>query len=493
MQQHPTLLEVPDSLQLLYKELHPEGNAKAVDLVSQPNVSLIEWSAFQNLVRKAAEKRLLIVSGVTSTGATKQSRRAANLLAGDDQRVLPIDCAPQFDLEYHKKYIGHDDEKGVFQPGELLRFWQECHKHPKLKYAVVIDNFDKINPETFFGPAIWEALSSRKPATILGRDSVILPRNCYMISVTHLGPGAYYEFNEEHFKRLGPQFNLQPNPRELVAWLRQQPGQEKKPERIAALRDPAQLQRFVYSFMKTNEMLTKKYGEGYQLGQGSNLRPLFADSDQFEFKQTVLNHINAFKPGNPLQWDDFQAIDYALENNGKAWHSSIFARQLQWLDDTGYLVEVTMVGATALLTALIGWFVFRRRERIIRTYGQRARDVFDQFENQELSAEVTARELEKIKHEVDALVLNRRLGYTEGLYFLAFIEDRVKRVEFAKNISENFLELFNAFMEDNILTEGEYLKLRQFLQSIRHKIPDEAYDDFSNKVENAYQENKVKI
>ncbi|HNG89238.1 MAG TPA: hypothetical protein PK858_03505, partial [Saprospiraceae bacterium] len=59
-------------------------------------------------------------------------------------------------------------------------------------------------------------------------------------------------------------------------------------------------------------------------------------------------------------------------------------------------------------------------------------------------------------------------------------------IEFARNVSENFLELFNAFMEDYVLTESEYLKLRQFLQSIRHKIPSEVYEQFHQKVERTY-------
>ena len=145
-----------------------------------------------------------------------------------------------------------------------------------------------------------------------------------------------------------------------------------------------------------------------------------------------------------------------------------------------------MVAATAVLTRMFGWWVFRRREQLIRRYGDRAQQVYSGFEKQNISAEVAGRRLEEIKKEVDDLVMRRRLGYTEGLYFLAFIEDRSKRIEFARNVSENFLELFNAFMEDDVLTENEYLKLRQFLQSIRHKIPLDLYEQFRDKVEAAY-------
>jgi hypothetical protein len=45
-------------------------------------------------------------------------------------------------------------------------------------------------------------------------------------------------------------------------------------------------------------------------------------------------------------------------------------------------------------------------------------------------------------------------------------------------------------MEDDVLTESEYLKLKQFLHSIRHKIPEEVYGQFSRKVEMTYTAGK---
>lgn len=222
------------------------------------------------------------------------------------------------------------------------------------------------------------------------------------------------------------------------------------------------------------------------MGQGTGLRELFCDTDRSELKQTVLNHLNALKPDKPLEMKDLDVFDETIQNDGLQPGTSFMARQIQVLHDTGYFVEITMVATTALLTALVGWWVFRRREQLIRQYGEQAREVYDSFELQILGAEAAARRLEEIKNEVDELVLKRKLGYTEGLYFLAFIEDKVKRIEFARNVSENFLELFNAFMEDNVLTESEYLKLRQFLQTIRHKIPADSYESFNRKVEETY-------
>lgn len=494
LRQPATLIaQVPDSLQLLYCQIHKlpfePGDSTALRLVMQPSKTNIEWASFQNLVWTAANapSRRIVVSGVTGVGLTKQGKRAANLLAGSYDRVLQIDCAPWFDVEFHKKYIGQEDEKGKFYPGELLLFWERCHQHPDQKFAAVIDNFDKINPETFFGPALWEALSAKKPVAEVGGKRVELPPNFYLLSVTHLGVGAPVEFNAEHFKRLGDQYILKPNPHDLVAWLRlQEQGDERDSMHLAALRDTAQMQQFVFCFLKINQFICDKFTEGHQMGQGSNLRPLYRVADRDNLKKVVLSHLNALRPERPVTMEAFKPIDYSIRNNGLEARSSFFAQFVQMLHKTGYFVEITMVGTTALLTALVSWWVFRRREQLVRRYGEKARQVFNNFENQQISADTASRRLEEVKREVDGLVLRRRLGYTEGLYFLAFIEDMVKRIEFARSVSQNFLELFNAFMEDDVLTEGEYLKLKQFLHSIRHKIPAEVYEQFSRKVELTY-------
>lgn len=501
LQEQPVLLaDVPDSLQNLYCELQHQpfraGDSTALRRLSTSPLSAVEWCNFRDFCRAAAKQPFMVVSGVTGTKATKQAKYAARLLAGQPENLLEIDCAPQFDLELHKKYIGNEQGKD-FIPGELLRFWDRCRQHPEQRFVAVADNMDKINPETFFGPALWEALSSPGDAATLGGQKVAIPANFHLLSVTHLGPGSLIELNAEHFKRLGSPYILRPNAREMLAWMRQQAdGLAAKPTRtpeeearLSALRDTAQQHQFLFYFVKTNQFIRDNYSDGYELGQGSNVRYYCAAKDRQQLKEAYLGHINGLKTLRPLTEKDFVALDETIRDKGLQPGSSFIAQQIQWLRDTGYFVEITMVAATALLTALFGWWVFRRREQLIRRYGDRAQQVYSSFEKQAISSEVAGRRLEEIKKEVDTLVLRRKLNYTEGLYFLAFIEDKVKRIEFARNVSENFLELFNAFMEDDVLTESEYLKLRQFLQSIRHKVPAEVYDQFIEKVERAYEMN----
>lgn len=494
-QKHYMLDEATDSIRLIYKDLH--GNtlpdSAVMTVFRNTGRSPIAWNKFCDFFQAVQAQHFVVLSGVTSTGASKLATRAALLLGGTPDHVLNINCAPQFDLDLNKKYIGVE-ENAQFKQGELLQFWERCHANPGQRFVALIDNFDKINPETFFGPELWEMLSNAGESIQLGGREVAVPDNFYLISVTHLGPGSHIEFNEEHFKRLGRPYTLPVNTDELVEYLRRLPKKltGSDPEtatRLAALRDTAQMHRFIFYFLKTNTLIGQRYSPGHQLGQGTNVRNLYCAKDLPSMKQTFISHLNALKPDRLMTESDFWSLDFTVKNAGLEPNSNFLARRVQWLHDTGYFVEVTMVAATALLTALAGWWVFRRREQLIRHYGDRARDIFNNFEAQDISAEEAGRQLEEIKHEVDSLVLRRKLNYTEALYFMAFIEDKTKRIEFARNVSENFLELFNAFMEDNVLTENEYHKLRQFLDTIRHKIPDAVYEQFNDKVRVAYNSN----
>ncbi len=500
--QSPTLLvaHAADSLQHLHVEVHElsapvrPGDSSAYLNIMFDYTPTMEWDKFAAAVRYLKKNRFMVVSGVTGVGSTTLSLRVARLFAQTPERLLEIRCAPHFDLEYHKKYIGWEDADGRFNPGLLLQFWEKCRREPNKPFVAVIDNFDKINPETFFGPDIWEVLNDRTTSAQLGGHGISIPENFHLISVTHLGPGAYIELNEEHFKRIGRLHIIEPNARELMAKLNQKAGDiNAKPHRnrvdenrLAALQDTQQMLRFLYSFQKANQTIAHLYSEGYQLGQGSNIKEHFRKEDYKDLKSVFINHVNAFQPARPMSPDDFDDIDYTLRYAGLQPGSNFIARQIRFLQDTGYLVEISVVSATALLTALIGWMVFRRREQLIRRYGDRVRDLYRQFEEQEISSDAAAAELENIKREVDGLVLTRKLNYTEGLYFLAFIEDKVKSIELAKNVTSNFLELFNTFMEDGYLSENEYQKICNFLNSLQHKLPDAVYLQFIQKVNDAY-------
>lgn len=494
------LYEQRDSVELLYADIHPESAGKktgrAWSLMKQAGNSLIDWQVFQKLCRAVARQRFIVVSGVTGTGLTKQSKRAALLVAGAPERVLYVACAPQFDLDLHRQYVGRaSQETGKFEAGEMLEFWERCYASPGQRFVALIDNIDKINPETFFGPELWEALGSSRDTANIGGKPRPVPPNFHLISTTHLGPGSLTELNEEHFKRIGRQHILHPNPRELLEYLHRESAKlaakselsEADKTLMAAYADSLTWRRFLFYWIASNRFVASHYGEGYQLGQGAQLRACIADLE--EFKNIWRRHLTALKVSPAALEKAFERMDYtAYTHPGQEAGSSLFARWLDYLENTGYMVEITMVACTALLTALIGWWMFRHRERLIRRYGEMAQQLFNDFEAQKTSAEEASTRLNDIRKEVDRLVMQRKLNYTEGLYFLAFVEDKTRRIDMARQVSEHFLELFNAFMDDNVLTENEYHKLIGFLQAIRLKIPEDIYNQFRDKVEIAYAE-----
>ena len=503
MQPRLMIEDVVDSLGLLYAEVHHKPikigsiDSTGYKLLEKPRLRTLAWPRFRDFCRMAIKNNNVILSGVTGTGTTKLAEKTAAFIATDpEQNILNVHCAPEFDLELHKKYIGWEDASGQFQQGLFLIFLEKCRLNPKQRFVCVIDNFDKINPETFFGPELWEKLGSPKEKTIIGGKEVSIPNNFFMFSVTHRGPGSRVEFNEEHIKRLGNPYIVQPDPTELLAYFQDgaveiiiDPKEDSAQvnDDLPALLSNINKRRVLYYFLKSNEMMNKQYGEGFELGQGSNIRKFYKEKDLDKLKETYINHINAIRGVKSLTMNDFESLDYTVANNGIEPHTNFFERQLKMLADTGYLVEITMVATTALLTTLIGYWIFRRREKMIRKFGKEAQQIYDDFEDEKISAEEAARLLEKIKSEVNDLVLKRSLNYTEGLYFMGFVDDKVRRIDFSRNVSENFLELFNAFMEDDVLTENEYQKLCQFLESMRNKIPVETYHTFIEKVEWAYR------
>ena len=98
------------------------------------------------------------------------------------------------------------------------------------------------------------------------------------------------------------------------------------------------MHRFLFCFLKTNQLLSKKYTEGHQLGQGSNIRPLYMDADRAKYKTAVMSHLNALRPADPLTEKDFRPIEYTMRNGGMEAGSSFFARLIQMLQETGYFV-----------------------------------------------------------------------------------------------------------------------------------------------------------
>jgi hypothetical protein len=496
-----------DSAEALYNTWHGlptesiPHDSTAFKILAKDYLPTMEWSKFRTYFDLVSKQKAAVIASINGSGASTLTNRLAHFMATTPQHVLHISAAPQYDLMLHAKYIG-EEQNGKWQKGALLQLFDHCIAHPNEKFVTLIDNFDKINPETFFGPELWEILDDRGKKARLADITVSIPENFYLITVTHAGLSSKVDLTNEHFRRLGGQHILPVSAEELVVYLRNRAKELTKKRQkatepkdiaqldadLAALKDTNLMIQFVYAFKHTNEKISALYSPNHQLGQWSNVRKLFKPSDREQLQTTFINHINALKPNRPFSKKDFKDLEYTLAHNGLAPRSSFIFQGVSWLQDTGYFIEITLILATSVVTSLVGWWLLRRRERILRQYGERTRSIFNQYENHDISSDFASKALRDIKAEIDQLVLERKLNYTEALYFLGFIDDKVRQIDFARETAQTFQDLYESFAEDGIFTDSEYKKLTSFLNSIKLKIPNSEYDRFVGMVEGTKRE-----
>ena len=519
-----TLDKAGDSLRLLYNGFHaqklPEGDPLPLQRVSEPYVPTMTYDKFRRYFNQVTEQKFAIIAGVTGSGNSTLVDRMANLMA-DKGNKIQILCAPQFDLELHKRYIGHFENE-QFKKGELLKFWDNCKARPAEKFVCVIDNFDKINPETLFGPELWQRLDDPKFVVAFGKDTIQIPDNFYLLCITHAGVGQKIEMNNEHFKRFGGQILLPPTTEELVLGLKVkrkdvEKDREKKktaleitekgtPQyndltttlaktegQLAALNDTTNLHQFVYFFEKANAIISEKYGSSYQLGQWSDVRKQFQAKDFNTLQGIFLNHVNSLKPPTEMREVDFSALNYSIKKEGSIVNSSPIRRTVNTLAAMGFASELGVAGTFALISGIAGWWYFRRRHRFIKSFTKEIYDLMDDFAAKRRSYDQIVADLNKIKRDFDGLVLEQKVNYNEAAFFYGFLEDKTKLVQMAREVNEVFLKLMDVFLDDNVLTETEHDKLNQFLETIRYKISTPQYYEYKNQIQKAYEQYGLKV
>lgn len=500
-----------DSLQALYQQIHPNDHAiqqddsLAIKIISKPYLPTMTFQKFKKNVLLFQKRKMSLVAGVTGSGnSAAVSRVAAFLASGQDSgALLTVMCAPQFDLKLHEEYIGHL-ENGTFRKGKLLQLWEDARKNPSKNYVCLIDNFDKINPETFFGPQIWEKLSDPKFVVIYGKDTVEIPKNFYLLGITHAGAGAHIEFSDEHFKRLGGQIMLEISPEELILELRNRLKRFKKDlqkalatqdsnivkqltPQIAALSDTQNVKKVIYFFQKTNELVAKRYGESFQIGQWSDIRKKYMPQDFEDIPKMFLSHVNGLRPSVPLRESDFDPILYTIKTDGYIKNSSPFFHFFDWLREFGFLNEFGVASVFAALTGIFGWLLFSRRHEFIRNSMERIMKLTDEYNAQHKTYDEIVTEISQLRRQFDEKVLLKKINYTEASFFYSALEDKVRSIEVAQEVNHSFLKLVDVFLEDEILTSSEYLKLNQFLESIRSRISESQFLRYKLEIQSMYQ------
>jgi hypothetical protein len=511
-----TLDKSADSLQVLYETFHQKkfaDDSTAFKLIAKPYVPTMSFSKFQQYFNLVVNKKVILMSGVSGVGNTTLLSKIAALIATTDKsHRLDILCAPQFDLEYNKRFIGQFDEQGHFKKGKLLKFWDTCLKNPNQKFVCVIDDFDKINPETLFGPELWQKLDEPRLPVIFDKDTIHIPDNFYLLCLTHTGVSSKIELNNEHFKRFGGQEMLEVNHGELILALREQlakvkqmiPKQmaelaqkptdkalmsavEKSKKQLAALQDTPNMKRLVYFFIRTNELIENQYGKGHQLGQWCDIRKMYCKDDFIKIQNTFIQHVNAFRPAKELNVQDFKPIFYTIRTKGKKQHSSPIFQFLDFLRQAGALNEFAVAGTFALVTGLFGWLFVRRRHRYIKEYTDKIHMLSLDFEHKKRDYDNVLGNVNLLKREFEQLVLQQKVNYSEASFFYDSLEDKMRTMEITRDMNQSFLQLVDVFLEDNYLSDSEYQKLSQFLETIRAKISAEQYRAYKEEIERVYK------
>lgn len=510
-----TLDKSPDSLRLLYNRFHTDDSVPdslVMGLIAKPYLPTMAFDKFKDYFNLIYDRKFLIISGVTGAGNSTLVDRIANMIAsdiepkgtfGEEKRKMEILCAPQFDLDLHHRYIGYYEKK-TFVKGNLLKFWDRCKQHPSQRFVCLIDNFDKINPETLFGPELWQKLDDPTYNVVFGQDTITIPSNFYLLCVTHAGIGQKIEMNNEHFKRFGGQVSLPPTAVELVLGLKTKKKDvetdlttpqygnalkdlAKLKNQLNALYDTANLQRFVYFFTKANVFISQKYSSGHQLGQWSDVRKQFLPNDFEQLQNIFINHVNAFHPQTELRQADFESILFSIKNDGDVENSSPVWRAVNTLTAWGFASELGVAGSFALISAIFGWWYFKRRHEYIKDFTNKIYGLMNDYHQNLKPHDQLVKEINELKSEFDDLVLTQKVNYSEASFFYGFVQDKVRVISIAREINESFLKLMDAFLEDNVLTESEYVKLDQFLESIRFKISTPQYAAYKKHIDEIYQ------
>ena len=495
-----SIKDLDDLYQAFHQLEQPVPDSSAFNIMANPFLPTMEFGTFKALVEKIRNNQFILISGVSGVGTTTKTNRLAHFIASKPENLMEITCAPLFDLELHKEFIGQR-ANNQFVEGKLLEFLNLCKTRPKEKFVVLLDELDKINPETFFGPSLWRKLDDPSYQLRFDDIEVDIPDNFYLISVTHAGVSSRVELNNEHFRRLGEPIYLNPDRKELILYLREKRNEikdnllhENDPNKIIqiqsnlnALEDSLNLKRFVYAFSKSNAFIEQQYSRNHRLGQWSSLRKFYKPEDRAQLFESFIAHVNALKPDQALRNEDLDAIRYTLKTNGLLQGSNFINSQLKALEEKGFLSEFLVGLLFILLSGFFSWYFIRRRQQYIQIYTDKIHKLFFQFEHNELSYEEVSSAFTNLKLEVDELINKKKINYSEAAYFYAFIENRVKQIELSKEVNQNFRQLVDTFMEDHFLSENEYRKLKSFLIKIKNRISLEDYTRFNAEIESLYK------
>ena len=117
-------------------------------------------------------------------------------------------------------------------------------------------------------------------------------------------------------------------------------------------------------------------------------------------------------------------------------------------------------------------------------------DLSQKYDQDQIDFDGLQTAFSQMKHEIDELVVDRQMNYTEAVFFYNFLEDKNSRFKEERAVQQNFDSLVETFLEDGKLEVKEYNRLHTFLKNIKSSISSKDYDKYVEKIDLLYKQYK---
>jgi hypothetical protein len=217
--------------------------------------------------------------------------------------------------------------------------------------------------------------------------------------------------------------------------------------------------------------------------------------DQFnDFVEAFVTNVNSFKPQNQLHKEDFDEIVFTIEHNGELYHSNFIYRGFQAILATGLFSELSVGLLFALITAIGGWLIYRRKKNFIKNLLLKYQRFIKDYELGKIDFESAKGNLLKMSDDVEDLLLKDKINFPEANYLFTINRQYLEKVDQIGQMEKRSKELqtmMQLFMTDGKIEKDEYDKLIAYLESIRQTLTERDYDEMKSGIDDAYLKTNV--
>ena len=95
---------------LLFESIHGRkaSDSAIFNRIGRPFIPSVRFSKFSYYTKEVVDHKFAVFSGVIGSGTSTFIDRLAKFVASDESHLLRVFGAVNFDMEYHRKYIGEE-------------------------------------------------------------------------------------------------------------------------------------------------------------------------------------------------------------------------------------------------------------------------------------------------------------------------------------------------------------------------------------------------